>query len=91
MNELYHYGIKGMRWGIRKDRKSKDSRPNKKVKIGKESVNKTLKIAGAIGVTAVGVFVVPKLQDIAGRKLYANLLANDVIDFDNLGPEIVRR
>ena len=21
MNELYHYGVKGMKWGIRKDKK----------------------------------------------------------------------
>ena len=29
-NELYHYGIKGMRWGIRKKRKSSNSEVRKK-------------------------------------------------------------
>lgn len=93
-DELYHYGIKGMRWGIRKDKKNKKnkvSNPYKKVKIGKVSANNTLKIVGALGITAIGIYAVPKLQNILGRKIYARQLVNDVIDFDNLGPEIVRR
>ena len=24
MNELYHYGVKGMKWGVRKDRRYTD-------------------------------------------------------------------
>ena len=41
--------------------------------------------------TAIGIYAVPKLQDSFGKKLYAQQLAKDIIDFDNLGPEIVRK
>lgn len=30
LNELEHYGVKGMKWGVRKDRSSKSSGPKKK-------------------------------------------------------------
>lgn len=90
-NELYHYGIKGMRWGIRKERKNKDSSIKKKSKTGKSAASKILKVVGGIGVTAIGIYAVPKLQTKFGKKLYAHQLAKDIIDFDNLGPEIVRK
>ena len=28
--ELYHYGVKGMKWGVRKDRRQSGSKPRKK-------------------------------------------------------------
>lgn len=90
-NELYHHGIKGMRWGVRKKRKNKDSSIKKKVKSGKSSTSKIIKVVGGIGVTAIGIYAVPKLQDSFSKKLYAHQLAKDIIDFDNLGPEIVRK
>lgn len=93
MNELYHYGIKGMRWGIRKERKNKDSSIKKKSKTGKSAASKILKVVGGIGVTAIGIYAMPKLQNRLADKLYAlyaHQLAKDIIDFDNLGPEIVR-
>lgn len=35
MNELYHYGIKGMRWGIR-NKRNKATKPSKKKSIYKK-------------------------------------------------------
>ena len=49
-NELNHYGVKGMKWGIRKERDSDN-------KTGKFKLTSKQKKALAIGVAAVGVGV----------------------------------
>lgn len=54
-NELYHHGIKGMKWGVRKDHSSsaRKSRANKstdelktKIDTGKKATQKFLKTNG---------------------------------------------
>lgn len=40
-NELYHYGVKGMKWGVRKDQKdSNKTEMDKKCKTGKAVVRR---------------------------------------------------
>lgn len=50
-NELYHYGVKGMKWGIRKDRSSGGSvdlqKAKKKVDAANTIVNETRNINNA--------------------------------------------
>ena len=61
-NELYHYGVPGMRWGKRKSRnktstKPKQSNINKKAMIGKTVAITAL---ASIGTLAVGKVVQDK-------------------------------
>lgn len=42
-NELYHHGVKGMRWGIRKDRKKSSSTRSKNESEEKEESNGRVK------------------------------------------------
>ena len=49
--ELYHHGVKGMKWGVRKDRTTGGSRPKKQVDPERAARNK--KIAKRVATMAV--------------------------------------
>lgn len=56
INEMYHFGIPGMHWGIRKNKQiySKKRKSNKKIKTSKSKLNKKKILAiGAITTTTV--------------------------------------
>ena len=54
--------------------------------------NKTIWwVLGLIALAAVGFIVIPPLMKKYSNKLYKKSLKEDEIDFDNLGPEIVRK
>ncbi len=51
---------------------------------------KAIWIIGSIALTIIGFAVIPVLIDKCGKKLYKSSLKNEEIDFDNMGPEIVK-
>ena len=46
---------------------------------------------GSLVLVAIGFTVVPYYINKYGNKIYKSFLKREVIDFDNLGPEIVKR
>ena len=48
-------------------------------------------VVGAIAITVVGIIVIPPLLKKYGVKLYKSSAKKEEIDFDNLGPEIVKK
>ena len=48
-------------------------------------------VLGAIAITVVGIIVIPPLLKKYGVKLYKSSAKKEEIDFDNLGPEIVKK
>ena len=50
-----------------------------------------LAVAGAIMLTAAGIIIIPRLMRKYSNKVYKESVKKDEIDFDNLGPEIVRK
>ncbi len=48
-------------------------------------------VIGFIAVTVIGFLVIPPLIKKYGNKIYRSSLKNEVIDFDNMGPEIVKK
>ena len=56
---LYHYGIKGQKWGIRRHRNNHETSANsrntvqkKDSRVNREKIERTVKIASAIAATA---------------------------------------
>jgi len=48
-------------------------------------------IIGIAAVTVVGFLVIPPLMKKYGNKLYKSSLKKDKIDYENMGPEIVKK
>lgn len=48
-------------------------------------------IIGIAAVTVVGILVIPPLMKKYGNKLYKYSLKKDTIDYENMGPEIVKK
>ena len=46
---------------------------------------------GSLVFVAIGFAVIPYYIDKYGNKIYKSFLKRDVIDFDDLGPEIVKK
>lgn len=53
--------------------------------------NIALWIVGSIILTAISFVVIPKLIKKYGDKVYKSSLQNEEIDFDEMGPEIVKK
>ena len=47
-------------------------------------------VIGAILLTVVGFIAIPPLMKKVERKIYKRSLKRDYVDYDNLGPEIVK-
>lgn len=71
---LIHHGIKGQRWGVRKEedekqKSSKSKQPSKeelaqKKKIGKAIVISSVATLGAVAVTAAAVKIAPRVVEL---------------------------
>lgn len=48
-------------------------------------------IIGIAAVTVIGFLVIPPLMKKYGNKLYKSSLKKDEIDYENMGPEIVKK
>lgn len=46
---------------------------------------------GAVSVATVGFIVIPPMIEKYGRKLYKSSLDTNTINFDELGPEIIKK
>lgn len=46
---------------------------------------------GSLVLVAIGFTVIPFFIDKYGNKIYKSSLKRDIIDFDDLGPEIVKK
>lgn len=56
-----------------------------------EDKHKVALIIGGIAITAIAFVVVPPIINTISRKLYRAQSSTKDIDFDNLGPEIVKK
>lgn len=52
---------------------------------------KTLIIIGGVILTVVGFIIIPPLMKKYSNKLYKSRIKSEDIDFDNMGPEIVKK
>ena len=50
-----------------------------------------LVVSGTVALSVVGIAVLPPLLKKCSNKIYKVLVKKDEIDFENLGPEIVRK
>ena len=57
----------------------------------RSAISTALVVAGSAAFTVVGVVVIPSLLKKYSNKLYKFSIKKNEIDFDNLGPEIVRK
>lgn len=57
----------------------------------RSAISTALVVAGSAAFTVVGVVVIPPLLKKYSNKLYKFSVKKNEIDFDNLGPEIVRK
>ncbi len=48
-------------------------------------------VIGVLALTVIGFLVIPPLMKKYGNKIYKSSLKKDEIDFDNMGPEIVKK
>lgn len=53
--------------------------------------NKIVWLVGSATLSVIGIMVIPVLITKFGNKLYKSSLKKDEIDFDGLGPEIVKK
>lgn len=56
----------------------------------KDTYGKVLLVLWVVALTVVGFMVIPKLLKKCTNKMYKASLKKEDIDFDNMGPEIVK-
>lgn len=87
-DELYHHGVKGMKWGVRKKsyynvsgkRSKRESQTDEEyAKIKREKVKKAVKIGAAVAGTALAVYGGYKLSQYAKNKKASVKLVNDML------------
>ena len=61
------------------------------VKEKSSKLSAALVLTGTAALTIAGAIIIPPLLRKYGNKLYKSSIKNEEIDFDNLGPEIVRK
>ena len=57
----------------------------------KKTKNKVLLAIGGIALTVAGFIIIPPMIDKYGNKIYKASLKKDDIDFDNIGPEKIKK
>lgn len=90
--ELYHYGVKGMKWGVRKNnnarKKNKQTnKPHESIKINR--YKKLGYIAGGLAISMIGAKIAtdPKVVGFVAKGMKA--VQQSKINFDEMGPVIV--
>ena len=48
-------------------------------------------VVGVLALTIIGFLVIPPIMKKCSNKIYKSSLKKDKIDFDNMGPEIVKK
>lgn len=94
--ELYHHGVKGMRWGVRKDRSSTTSHKSTSSRKGlSPGAKKAIKISLQLAGTAAVGYVLIKNQNKLAVALYKQNLKSSkkatMKVLDEIGPAIVNR
>ena len=57
-------------------------------------MNRKKKICRAIGIvaiTAVGIIVIPPIIEELTNRFYKCSVKNEIVDYDNMGPEIIKK
>lgn len=89
---LTHHGVKGMKWGVRKDKKNKPLSKREKVLVGSLVASGVLLAAGAITITSLKVRNTQhKISAARGYAWVENMLQGDMQNFQTTTPEQLRR
>ena len=62
---LKHYGVKGMKWGVRRDtsNSTSDKKGDKRLSLKDPRVKRAVAIGGSITAIAVGAFIASRFSD----------------------------
>ena len=53
--------------------------------------NKIGRFIGFMAITAVGIIVIPPIIDELTNRFYKCSVKNEIVDYDNMGPEIIKK
>lgn len=76
-NELYHYGVKGMKWGVRRARHPEISTAKRVYKDAKKDLRRAVRNERRSGLTAVGVNRLQKYGEMQNKRRDAEIKALD--------------
>lgn len=89
MNELYHHGVKGMRWGVRrrnyvpKGIRSRYSTVKSKYDSLSKRKKRALKVGTAIAVTGIAVYGIKKKRELDRKTIEAGINYFRSWDYEN--------